>query len=520
MHRLPVAIPGQRLAETSTGSAYSSSTVPKNSLKPRSACSRCHAHKLKCPERSTEDESCARCLKAGAPCVFGLSVRGLPQSIVTETGLKTAKDMDMDVISRRRTKRSRQGDAITDPTIRPQPELATFNDTEFLNEPFDAGFDLASHFDPSHIVATNDLADESRVRSLDAEPVHAQYITPSTLHLPTAPFTDLTMDYFGPSGDDLELSLNQQSQNSLQSALGGTSPWETVPQQIASDFAPDHSQIKEGSPSAQQLTRTTEELTKLLLDLHQHAAALAQVITTYGSHPGQGSHEKGHQGNSEKFAVDDTFRLTQTMVNIVEELFTAQPEANNGGPSSRSSVLFASVPLLQGPNVPGHHPGPVATTGQGTERPVRQIVGEPTFHLVISCWLRLGAIYKTIFGHIKNCIETRTTPTTRDGRPVTLPNVRIGNFQMPFATTVTLQMFASLGMGSKLLHCMLSLVNEIEACQRWDRECSPSRIDRDGQPSQQSDVVEVICKDVRYRANVLYQELHATRNILIRSGIV
>jgi hypothetical protein len=81
-------------------------------------------------------------------------------------------------------------------------------------------------------------------------------------------------------------------------------------------------------------------------------------------------------------------------------------------------------------------------------------------------------------------------------------------------------MFASLAMGSKLLHCMLGLVDEIEASQRWDRECNPPRMDKDGQPTRQPDVVDVICKDVRYRANVLYQELHATRDIVIRSGIV
>jgi hypothetical protein len=96
------------------------------------------------------------------------------------------------------------------------------------------------------------------------------------------------MDYFGSSGDGLELSFTNQSQNSLKSALEGVSPWESVSEHIASDFPPDNPQAVEVSPLAQQLTKTTEELTKLLLDLHQHAAALAQVITTDGSHPGQG----------------------------------------------------------------------------------------------------------------------------------------------------------------------------------------------------------------------------------------
>jgi hypothetical protein len=161
----------------------------------------------------------------------------------------------------------------------------------------------------------------------------------------------------------------------------------------------------------------------------------------------------------------------------------------------------------------------MAIAEQILEQPARQTIGEPTFHLVISCWLRLGAIYNTIFGHIKTCIETRIAPTTRDGRPISLPNLRIGNFQMPFTTTVTLQMFASLGMGSKLLHCMLGLVDDIEAGQRRVQGHRP-RVEKNDLPNQQPDVIEVICKDIRYRANVLYQKLHTTRDILIRSGII
>jgi hypothetical protein len=108
----------------------------RSNLRPRSACSRCHAQKLKCPDRSSEDESCARCVKAGAPCVFGLSVRGLTPSLVSETGIRTAKDMDADVVTRRRTKRSRQGNPIPFPVIGPRPDLAMTNDTEILSERF------------------------------------------------------------------------------------------------------------------------------------------------------------------------------------------------------------------------------------------------------------------------------------------------------------------------------------------------------------------------------------------------
>lgn len=40
----------------------------------RRACNRCHGQKLRC-RRANLGSSCLRCLKAGADCVFGLSMR-------------------------------------------------------------------------------------------------------------------------------------------------------------------------------------------------------------------------------------------------------------------------------------------------------------------------------------------------------------------------------------------------------------------------------------------------------------
>lgn len=62
----------------------------------RLACARCHAHKLGCPGRVGNEQSCSRCTKAGALCVFGTSVRGMRPAAVAASGLRTASDMDGD----------------------------------------------------------------------------------------------------------------------------------------------------------------------------------------------------------------------------------------------------------------------------------------------------------------------------------------------------------------------------------------------------------------------------------------
>ncbi|KAH9903785.1 hypothetical protein F4778DRAFT_99642 [Xylariomycetidae sp. FL2044] len=74
----------------------------------RAACSRCHALKLRCPGRSRAGPSCARCDKAGVPCVFGTSVRGKRPASIAAEGLRTAVEMDRDVPTSRRTRRAPQ----------------------------------------------------------------------------------------------------------------------------------------------------------------------------------------------------------------------------------------------------------------------------------------------------------------------------------------------------------------------------------------------------------------------------
>ncbi|KAH7322931.1 hypothetical protein B0I35DRAFT_510169 [Stachybotrys elegans] len=65
----------------------------------RRACARCHAHKLACPGRIDEERKCARCVRANAACVFGASVRGMRPATIAAAGLKTASEMDQDVVA-------------------------------------------------------------------------------------------------------------------------------------------------------------------------------------------------------------------------------------------------------------------------------------------------------------------------------------------------------------------------------------------------------------------------------------
>ncbi|KAK6957355.1 hypothetical protein Daesc_000139 [Daldinia eschscholtzii] len=75
--------------------------LPQSRL--RTACTRCHAQKLRCPGRQEGERSCSRCKKANATCIFGTSVRGKRPATVAAQGLRTALDMDDDFPIAKRT---------------------------------------------------------------------------------------------------------------------------------------------------------------------------------------------------------------------------------------------------------------------------------------------------------------------------------------------------------------------------------------------------------------------------------
>ncbi|KAI4862251.1 hypothetical protein F4820DRAFT_32375 [Hypoxylon rubiginosum] len=101
----------------------------------RTACSRCHAQKLRCPGRSEADQACSRCTKAGAVCVFGTSVCGKRPASVAAQGLRTASDMDKDFSTAKRINRTLSTEMLTQMSEQSPPPPAAI---EWNGAPDDA----------------------------------------------------------------------------------------------------------------------------------------------------------------------------------------------------------------------------------------------------------------------------------------------------------------------------------------------------------------------------------------------
>ena len=348
-----------------------------------------------------------------------------------------------------------------------------------------------------------------------SEPANALPTLLPVLDIPAAQLNASSMEQYGRHRNALEFSGTDQTQTSLQpSYCSNDTDWESMPQQMASDFTLEAEPDFNMWPTNQSTNENVEKLTRLALDLHQNGAALSRVVVGYGQ-PKSAHPEGPLKGHTQKFAVDDTFRFTQTLMDIVQVLYkTAPVEVSD----DRRSI--AGLPLDNGDATTISHPGHVVVVERRSNMPVRRCIDQPTFHLVMSCWLQLGSIYYTIFKHIKTCVDERTIETVQDGQPVVLPGVEVGNFQVPFTTAITLQMFTSIMMGSQILQCMMGLVEDIEAGQSWEQNRTSTRTGKEHASLSEPTVVEVVCKDVRYRANILFQKLHFTRSLLLCSGLV
>ncbi|KAH8666574.1 hypothetical protein BX600DRAFT_462019 [Xylariales sp. PMI_506] len=153
-----------------------------------------------------------------------------------------------------------------------------------------------------------------------------------------------------------------------------------------------------GSIEPVSLLEYVRQLADLNVQLFEHATVLPPVTGLRSS--------KLPSPEGRVFAIDNTFRMTQNLIDILKHLY------------QRSGV------------------GLVPDQG--------------TLLLILSCSNRVFDIYEVIFGHMRNCIEHNITPVTSDGNTFLLPQLRIGSYAPPMLPALAMQMLMIVMMASEL----------------------------------------------------------------------
>jgi hypothetical protein len=209
-----------------------------------------------------------------------------------------------------------------------------------------------------------------------------------------------------------------------------------------------------GPSSNSNTTPTTDrsQYIRQLADLHVQLYEHLQLIPPRSScPPGQGPASASASGfppasakTPYKFPIDTTFRLTQTLIDLIPHLIS-------------TSTSTTSPPQH------GHDHNPPPSCGEHEEHE-----DKATTLLILSCANRVLDIHSLIFTHMRACITTLTmNPNPQPqlqslGAAVLLPPLRIGSFAPPTEVAMAGYMFMVILMAGGLFERLRSVLGAFE----------------------------------------------------------
>lgn len=179
------------------------------------------------------------------------------------------------------------------------------------------------------------------------------------------------------------------------------------------------------------------------------------------------------------FAIDKTFSMTQTLVDLVGRLYPP-PDTDATGDVDQGTIL-----------------------------------------LLLSCANRVFDIYELIVGHMRGCIKHKLTPVTSDGKTLLLPQLRIGSFAPPTPAAMAVHMLMVVLMASNLF----DQLQQVLGVWRTDRTgvSGPAMGTRRwtevelaiGARSRFPDFTDEARSEVSRRASAVAGEILSTRQLLL-----
>jgi len=254
------------------------------------------------------------------------------------------------------------------------------------------------------------------------------------------------------------------------------------PQDDVADILPDSSLSTANTANSSSI----RQLADLNVQLYEHAKTLPPLDISFADLPLLTSPSEGRL-----FAIDDTFKMTQSLINLVQQLYSPSPSSSSSSPSFSSDSMRDS----------SKDTGP----DQGTAL------------LILSCANRVFDIYDNILHHMRSCITNCTAPVYADGKLIVLPPLRIGNFSPPKTTTVTMHMLMVVVMASGLFDQLQEALGfssssfSKSACMGVEIEMKERRF---------PDFAEEAREEVLERARAVAGDIKSTRVLLLESPAI
>lgn len=201
------------------------------------------------------------------------------------------------------------------------------------------------------------------------------------------------------------------------------------------------------------------------------------------------------------FAIDRTFQLSQSFINILNEIWPRYLRSPMLKPPSNMPDAVVSLNCPQARPTSDRQPAPL---DQGS------------FLLILSCYLRLLDTYDKIFGNMQACLDRSSITAEEDY--VSLPDVKVGSFALPNSSA--LQITLILQLARHLLNRVGEIVKSIQLAGN-DSTATSDDIDISGGLSADTDCfMSQTLKAVNIRESTLVKRINALRNTLIDLNIL
>lgn len=230
-----------------------------------------------------------------------------------------------------------------------------------------------------------------------------------------------------------------------------------------------------------------QRLSGLSMNLYENAA---QLVPPGFSLAASLENSKYCKPDGSDFPIDQTFSHTQTLLEIMDEIF----------PRPQSSVPLHAAFFISNPGDPNQF---------------QHLILDPaTMLLVLSCYIRLVDIYETLFEHIQICLLHMSAPCLTEARVVSevSKNVQVGSYNVESPMTASMSILNIFLCLSRQLFDRMRGISGVMGFS----DGSDAFVSRTGH----AEVTETVFKSAEKRTHEASQKFNTVRLQLFELGVL
>lgn len=470
----------------------------------RSACDRCHSHKLRCPKQPDES-SCQRCSRARVTCTFSPFRQKKGNSTESDASINQHEPSNYTSttggVKRRRTTE-----------VTPQPGIISL---KYLYN--------------AHMIVEIDTPINPSIEF--TENGESWINDPSTLwdstalgHFPSADFTFGNLEMNNESSFlNYEQMIPEISQCQTQEMYNPIQPPDGTNQ--SRTFGPGHDEVSPSfwnldgqtkssrNPELKTLLQAPSTLIRRLSELSVNLFAVGEKMPPQSIHeslPNDQEAELGHKDYSD-FSLEEMFNSNQELIDIYPPFMETFIESRPGQKTSNTS------PIAGTDTISTHDCSPQETSKSDNRTTPREPkLDHSSILLMLSVHLRLINIWEQLLKHVAICVRQKGLAKTpaQAAAKLKIPTLKIGGFSPPPSVLAPMYMVMFLSYSKKLYNHAKALTTKIQLFERKEAT--------DPNPDW-NDAAAISLKtasDVKTRANALNEELNEINETVVTSGLL